>query len=576
MRKVKKIMIKLIGANNFRVLVVYVSRLINNFHKKVFIGVEEEKYKTIEVKNRNISFGYYDKPANNNKKVLFLSTPKDTKEPAQIFYEDLEKKEDVFICNTNAWNFQMGSRLMWLDDNKIICNDYKQGFGYISKIVNIKENKISEYSFPIYDISKDNQYSFYMDFNVLNYFRPGYGYSNEKVDINEKQNENGIYKGSFKENFSEKIISMQNIIKYDMNDCRDAQYNYINHICCSQYDDVLMFFHLWINSEGLLRNRVFVIDYFGNILNVLKDFDRASHYCFKDKEHILLTVVSEGKIQYRLYNIKTGKYRLFEFLNVDGHPTYIDSERFITDTYPDHNGMQHIFLCDETKIIYEIAQIFHNPHKNDEYRCDLHPRYHNGILTFDSITNKYRKENIIEIELQDVLKVKNIYEKMSDDQKIYMFLNHTIEFNRINYLYNRIFNFSYKAHILVNKMLRTKSRIKIDYYFNKLQKNYSMWISPTCKIGRNVHFMHLDGVTIGSGVKIGDNCTIYQQVTLGKEKDKFPDIGNNVTIYAGAKVIGGIKIGENAVIGTNAVVLQDIPSNSIAVGVPAKIIKRGT
>ena len=82
------------------------------------------------------------------------------------------------------------------------------------------------------------------------------------------------------------------------------------------------------------------------------------------------------------------------------------------------------------------------------------------------------------------------------------------------------------------------------------------------------------GVTIGSGAIIGDNCTIYHQVTIGKEKEKFPVIGEDVTIYAGAKIIGNVKIGNGAVIGANAVVLQDVPDNCVAVGIPARIIKR--
>ena len=149
-----------------------------------------------------------------------------------------------------------------------------------------------------------------------------------------------------------------------------------------------------------------------------------------------------------------------------------------------------------------------------------------------------------------------------------------IDINTLKLIFCRIFNFKFKAHILVNKMLNSKSKLKKMRYFNKLQSKYSMWISPECKIGDNIHFMHLDGITIGSGVEIGNNCTIYQQVTIGKEKEQFPTIGNNVTIYAGAKILGGIKIGNNAVIGANAVVLKDVPDNCVAVGIPARIIKK--
>lgn len=72
---------------------------------------------------------------------------------------------------------------------------------------------------------------------------------------------------------------------------------------------------------------------------------------------------------------------------------------------------------------------------------------------------------------------------------------------------------------------------------------------------------------------MGSNCKIYQQVTIGFNNG-YPSIGDNVTVYPGAKIIGKIKIGDDVIIGCNAVVTKDVPSHSIVAGVPAKIIKR--
>ena len=98
----------------------------------------------------------------------------------------------------------------------------------------------------------------------------------------------------------------------------------------------------------------------------------------------------------------------------------------------------------------------------------------------------------------------------------------------------------------------------------------------------NIDFPHPIGIVIASRCTLGKNCTIYQNVTIGakshelakKGKKYFPTIGDNVTIYAGACVIGGIKVGNNAIIGANSVVVKDVPPNTIAVGNPARIIKR--
>lgn len=100
-------------------------------------------------------------------------------------------------------------------------------------------------------------------------------------------------------------------------------------------------------------------------------------------------------------------------------------------------------------------------------------------------------------------------------------------------------------------------------------------IHPACKIGKRLFIDHGTGIVIGETSEIGDDVTIYHGVTLGGTgKDcvkRHPTIKNNVMIGAGAKILGPITIGENSKIGANAVVLEDVPPNAVAVGVPAVI-----
>ena len=103
-------------------------------------------------------------------------------------------------------------------------------------------------------------------------------------------------------------------------------------------------------------------------------------------------------------------------------------------------------------------------------------------------------------------------------------------------------------------------------------------IHPGARIGRGFFIDHGMGVVIGETTEIGENCLLYQGVTLGgtgKEKGKrHPTLENNVVVGAGTKVLGAIKIGDNVKIGANSVVLHDVPKNSIVVGVPARVIKK--
>lgn len=103
-------------------------------------------------------------------------------------------------------------------------------------------------------------------------------------------------------------------------------------------------------------------------------------------------------------------------------------------------------------------------------------------------------------------------------------------------------------------------------------------IHPGAEIGRGLFIDHGSGVVIGETTVIGNNCTIYQGVTLGgtgKHTGKrHPTLGNNVMVGAGAKVLGPITIGDNSKIAAGAVVLMDIPPNSTAVGIPARIVRK--
>ncbi|PEM53885.1 serine acetyltransferase [Bacillus wiedmannii] len=107
---------------------------------------------------------------------------------------------------------------------------------------------------------------------------------------------------------------------------------------------------------------------------------------------------------------------------------------------------------------------------------------------------------------------------------------------------------------------------------NKNVKKYGIEIGIKSKIKEGFCIHHLNGIVIGEGAEIGRNFNVYQQVTIGQKGDKYPIIGDQVRIYPGAKVIGGITIGDSVSIGANSVVLKDVPSKDIVAGIPAKSI----
>ena len=140
--------------------------------------------------------------------------------------------------------------------------------------------------------------------------------------------------------------------------------------------------------------------------------------------------------------------------------------------------------------------------------------------------------------------------------------------------FHQISNFFYKAGFdLLARIISQTIR-----FFTGIE------IHPGAKIGKNLFIDHGMGVVIGETSEIGNNVTIYHAVTLGgsspsidserqRHEKRHPTIGNDVVIGSGAQIIGPVKIGNNARIAANAVVVKDVPENATMVGIPAKAVK---
>ncbi len=150
--------------------------------------------------------------------------------------------------------------------------------------------------------------------------------------------------------------------------------------------------------------------------------------------------------------------------------------------------------------------------------------------------------------------------------KIELFFNYPGVWAIINY---RVANWFYKKNF--------KVIARIIMGLNQALTNID--IHPACSIGRRVFIDHGFGVVVGETAEIEDDVLIYQGVTLGgvtlDKGKRHPTIKKNVVIGAGAKILGNITIGENSKIGANSVVVKNVPNDSTAVGIPAKVIKSG-
>lgn len=121
-------------------------------------------------------------------------------------------------------------------------------------------------------------------------------------------------------------------------------------------------------------------------------------------------------------------------------------------------------------------------------------------------------------------------------------------------------------------------------WLGRFVSNFGRWatgieIHPAATLGRRVFIDHGMGVVVGETAEIGDDCTIYQGVTLGgtqlyRGRKRHPTLGKRVVVGAGAKILGGFTVGDDARVGSNAVVVKEVPAGATVVGVAGRILER--
>ena len=137
------------------------------------------------------------------------------------------------------------------------------------------------------------------------------------------------------------------------------------------------------------------------------------------------------------------------------------------------------------------------------------------------------------------------------------------------------FKYTFKLRVykyILSKRISNKFRVLFTYKLKRVTYKYGIQIPIETNVGKGILIRHFGGIFVNPDCYIGDNLTISQGVTIGINNGGVPTIGNNVYRAPGAKVIGKINIGNNVVIGVNAVVTKDIPDNAVVAGNPMKIL----
>ncbi|WP_417870486.1 glycosyl transferase [Vibrio furnissii] len=329
-------------------------------------------------------YGYYDKSPENNKGLILVHETKfpTTNKPSA--------EENISICvydrgrkicsvDSNAYNWQQGSRAIWMSDTKFIYNIFDVNSNtYKSQVYCLDKNDVVDtFDLPLQDVFSD-EYFLSINYERLMALRPDYGYRNKPMMTDEEIfniEDIGIDYVNIKTGDIRRIVSINEIINVESTGFKHK----FNHIMISPCGKKFIFMHRMLSSSGQRFDHLYLYCFESSEIKLLSDRGMVSHCCWIDSNKILGYMRGDdNQDSYWFIDLENDKTSSFDADIIrhlgDGHPTY-NGGRLVVDNYPDKSRMQSLVLysfdCQRSEV---IAELKHNFRYNLETRCDLHPR----------------------------------------------------------------------------------------------------------------------------------------------------------------------------------------------------------
>jgi hypothetical protein len=352
-------------------------------------------------------FGYYDKSPwdRSGRYLLGLETGLSTQPPGAADTAVIGLIDTAQDCawrplaETQAWNWQMGSRLHWLPpaaDRKIIYN-IRQGARFAAEIRDVFTGETTRLVHPVYDVTADGRTAYTLNFARLAVYRPGYGYAgvSDPAAADPHPTDDGIWRVDLATGKADLIVSYAFMAAFHPVPSMEGVAHWFNHILVNPSGTRLFFYHRWRWIDRGVKywhTRLITINPDGSEPFVIPGFEQVSHYDWRDDTHILLTArpPGGGDHSHTLVEDRCAGHRILgrDVLRGNGHCSYSPDRRWIlTDTYPDtaqESALILFRLKDETRI--DLGRFLCPPAFSGEVRCDLHPRWSRDgrFVCFDS------------------------------------------------------------------------------------------------------------------------------------------------------------------------------------------------
>lgn len=401
-------------------------------------------------------FGYYDKSPFDRTGRRLLSHRVDfdrravtAEDTATVGYWDLESEEFVKLGETSAFNWQQGSMLQWLlpeYGRRVVYNDRRDG-EFCAVIVDIETGDERTLSSPVYTIHPSGEYALTVNFERMQFCRPGYSYrgvENDKWDV-PCHEEDGLFRVDLETGATERIVGTREVCEFDPRPEFETRDSWLEHALWNPSGTRFAFLHRWNDPDGSFRSRLFTADPDGTNLFMFPDVGVYSHMDWRNDEEFTVWTIEPSSHQetetlvrdnplldavvrptYRIlrdhvfgsrlddavlpdrgYVEFTDRSRQFErlepdLLTEDGHFTWTEDEHWLlTDTYPLEEDRQHLLLYDDRNgDLHELGQ-FHSTMADTSFKCDLHPRWDRteDRVVVDSAHRDTRQMVVLEQEL---------------------------------------------------------------------------------------------------------------------------------------------------------------------------------
>ena len=344
-----------------------------------------------------------------------MNTAEDVLHVGYFDHKNGELGDYIQIGQTYAWNYHKGCRLQWVGKDKLIYNAVVDEKQLVSKIFDIETQQETVIPFPIDHVSHDGAFATTFNYGRLERYMPGYGYAGITEDNHynaEKIPERtGLFIGNLETGQKEMLISLMDLTKVgELAEGFEEYFHYVTHSLFSSDDRYISFLHRWVDEFDTFNrhSRLISYDRLEKKCHVAPTNDMVSHYVWNNQNQIV-AFCRIGDIDcHVLFKEPTLQdYEIIAYprLNSDGHQSFITSNSFVTDTYPNRSRMANLYKVDATTNEVEhlaslksFKQFQSQAFKH--WGCDFHPRMNRkgDVVCFDSVHTGQRALCVMKID----------------------------------------------------------------------------------------------------------------------------------------------------------------------------------